>query len=160
MKKSILVVLMLVMIATPCIAEVEPDGIFSIEGTLWRYNLNGVHLTPYPPYIEAFGIAALLGFSDGKMFGCVIPEEGDTCTPDFEDTNSYYVDCPVLSLAYIGGCDTIESGKVTCVVYVFLMQPIVGVGYATARGRNSPPGSNNIGMASGFMVKESDDFLP
>ena len=37
MKKTILAVLMVVMIATPCFAqEVEPDGLFSIEGTKWR----------------------------------------------------------------------------------------------------------------------------
>ena len=36
-RKSILVSLIAVMIATPCLAqEVEPDGLFSIEGTEWR----------------------------------------------------------------------------------------------------------------------------
>ena len=37
MKKTILAVLMVLVIATPCFAEeVEPDGLFSIEGTRWR----------------------------------------------------------------------------------------------------------------------------
>lgn len=36
MKRTILVALMIVMLATPCFAqEVEPDGMFSIEGTSW-----------------------------------------------------------------------------------------------------------------------------
>jgi len=36
MKKTILVVLMAVMVATPCLAQdIEPEGIFSIEGTAW-----------------------------------------------------------------------------------------------------------------------------
>jgi hypothetical protein len=36
MKKTVLVVLMSLMFATPCLAEnVKPDGLFSIEGTLW-----------------------------------------------------------------------------------------------------------------------------
>jgi hypothetical protein len=150
---------------TPCfgIAQ-EPEGIFSIEGTIWRVQFSAVHLTPYPPYVETFGIVALLGFSDGRMFSCM-PEEGDTCTPDYEfpnsPPNSYYIDCPVLSLAYVGGCiGTTESGEVSCVSYVHLMQPIVGVGSATVFSRNSPPGSNNIGIGSGFMVKESDDWSP
>ena len=81
MRKIILITI--ICFLTPCfgIAQ-EPDSIFSIEGTLWRVQWNGVHLTPYPPYVEAFVIVGLLGFSDGKMFACVIPEEGDTCTPD------------------------------------------------------------------------------
>jgi hypothetical protein len=37
MKKLILSVLMVVMVATPCLAqEVEPAGIFSIRGTVWQ----------------------------------------------------------------------------------------------------------------------------
>ena len=36
MKKITLVVLLLVMIVPPCLAqEVGPDGLFSIEGTKW-----------------------------------------------------------------------------------------------------------------------------
>ena len=39
MKKTILGILMVVMVATPCFAqEVEPDGLFSLDGTLWRYS--------------------------------------------------------------------------------------------------------------------------
>ena len=38
MKRTILAVLMFVMIVTPCFAqEIEPDGLFSIEGTRWGY---------------------------------------------------------------------------------------------------------------------------
>ena len=36
MKKTILVVLMVLMISTFCLAEIEPEGIFSIGGTLWE----------------------------------------------------------------------------------------------------------------------------
>ena len=36
MKKTIVAVLMVVMLATTCFAQqVEPDGIFTLEGTLW-----------------------------------------------------------------------------------------------------------------------------
>jgi len=35
MKKTILVVVMLVMVTTPCLAEIEPDGSFSLHGTQW-----------------------------------------------------------------------------------------------------------------------------
>ena len=38
MKKTILVVLIVALVTTPCLAqEVEPEGIFSIEGTRWGY---------------------------------------------------------------------------------------------------------------------------
>ena len=37
MKKTILLVILAVIVATPCLAqEIEPDGLFSIEGTEWR----------------------------------------------------------------------------------------------------------------------------
>ena len=37
MKKTILVVIMAILIATSCFAqEVEPDGIFSLHGTVWQ----------------------------------------------------------------------------------------------------------------------------
>ncbi len=35
MKKVVLIVFMLLMVATPCLAEVKPDGLFSLEGNLF-----------------------------------------------------------------------------------------------------------------------------
>jgi hypothetical protein len=35
MKKLILAALMVVIFATPCMAEVEPEGFLWIEGTYW-----------------------------------------------------------------------------------------------------------------------------
>jgi len=162
MKITILITIICFLLPSFGIAQ-EPDSNFSIEGTLWRVQIRGIHLTPYLPYVEAFGIDALLGFSDDKIFGCIIPEGDTTCTPDVEllsSPNSYYIDCPVLSLAYLGGCITMESDEGTCASYIFLMQPAAGVGSASVFSRNSPAGSNNIGIAFGFMVKESNDFLP
>ncbi len=57
MKKMIISVLGAVMIATPCMAEVEPDGFFSVEGTEWIGEMiPGV-------------VAARLGFYGGKIYG-------------------------------------------------------------------------------------------
>ena len=36
MRRIILVVLMVVIVATPCLAEIEPEGIFCIGDTLWE----------------------------------------------------------------------------------------------------------------------------
>ena len=48
MKRKILVVLMAVMVATPCLAqEVEPDGLFSIEGTAWQVCRIGIRNSTY-----------------------------------------------------------------------------------------------------------------
>ena len=48
MKKTILVILIAVMISTPCLAqEVEPDGIFSLHGTVWQEYL-GITILPIP----------------------------------------------------------------------------------------------------------------
>ena len=48
MKKIIFVVLMTVMIATPCLAqEIAPEGIFSLHGTVWQEYL-GITILPIP----------------------------------------------------------------------------------------------------------------
>ena len=48
MKKTILVMLMAVMIATPCLAqEIEPEGIFSVHGTIWQQYLQ-ITILPIP----------------------------------------------------------------------------------------------------------------
>ena len=128
MKKILLIIIFFLLILSVGIFNQVSASNFSIEGTLWRVQISGIHITPYSPYIEPFGIIALLGFTDDRMFGCIIPEEGDTCTPDVEfpsSSNSYYIDSPMLSLAYLGGCSTTESVQVSCVSYIFLMQPIV-----------------------------------
>ena len=52
MKKTILVIVIAVMVATPCFAqEVEPEGIFSIEGTRWQSLPTGVQLLPFPSLV-------------------------------------------------------------------------------------------------------------
>ena len=35
MKKTILLVLIVLMVSTPCLAEVEPDGMFTVDNTVW-----------------------------------------------------------------------------------------------------------------------------
>lgn len=48
MKKTILVVLMAATIGTPCLAEIEPEGIFSIEETQWKMLPIIMMLLPFP----------------------------------------------------------------------------------------------------------------
>ena len=42
MKKTILLLLLVIMVATPCFADkVEPDGLFRLEETLWEIDAGG-----------------------------------------------------------------------------------------------------------------------
>jgi hypothetical protein len=59
MNKLILTVLMVVMLATPCIAEVEPAGLFTIDNTQWYATASS---TAFYPDIT-------MGFSDGLYPG-------------------------------------------------------------------------------------------
>ena len=66
MKKTILVVLMALMITTPCFAqEVEPEGFFSIEGTLWQALSMGVQILPFPSLVS---LDWEFGFYGGKKY--------------------------------------------------------------------------------------------
>ena len=63
MKKTIIAILMVVMVATPCFAqEVETDGLFSIDGTLWEADIER-----YPEVIEKVEFLQF-GFFQGKVY--------------------------------------------------------------------------------------------
>jgi hypothetical protein len=68
MKKTILVVLMAVMAATPCLAqEVETDGIFSLHGTVWQALPIKLQILPYP-WIVPDPTLPSFWFYDGKVY--------------------------------------------------------------------------------------------
>ena len=50
MKKTILTLLIVVMVSTPCLAEVKTESLFSVEGTLW--GMYGISFTSYPPFFS------------------------------------------------------------------------------------------------------------
>jgi len=64
MKKLILTLLMVLMVSTPCMAKVEPEGLFSIEGTYWRSTV-AVEGIPVNPSVGNYG------YFDGKMYLCL-----------------------------------------------------------------------------------------
>jgi hypothetical protein len=60
MKKTILVVLIVIMTASPCLAqeiEIEPEGLFRLEGTLWEADVE-----------EGFAEFLRIGFYQGKVY--------------------------------------------------------------------------------------------
>jgi len=77
MKKTILVMLMVLMISTPCLAEVEPDGLFSIEKTLWESD------------------RSYYGFYQGTVYRCNYDMGAFLCS---EMDNSFYIDLFLVSI--------------------------------------------------------------
>ena len=127
MKRTILVVIMALVFATPCFAqEIETDGLFSIDGTKWR--MCGIVLqTPEQP-IVSFKCDYELAFYHGSVFQCLSTSRN--CT---EYPNDRYIDTPVVSVAWhkCGGCG-FASGKPHCNLHyqVGTIQPL-GLGLYT-----------------------------
>ena len=93
MKKIILAVLMVVMVATPCFAqEVETEGIFSIEGTLWSGCETGCtkEVGDGPPECD-FSCEGTTGFYQGKMYSC-------NETRCLSYSTKTYFDSPLISI--------------------------------------------------------------
>jgi hypothetical protein len=103
MKKLILAMLMVVMIAMPCMAAVEaeqilPESALSLNKTLW-----------------SFGGSGMIGFYNGKVYsGDFI--NGWTIVP-----NAFYIDLMVFSIFSVGSEFQTLSG---------LLFPLLGFGYA------------------------------
>ena len=90
MKKTILIVLMLVMIATPCFAqEIEPDGYLTLEGTLWL----ALDRDEYDNYI---------GFDKGEIYTITKqPDDTERCTARSQlpsNIKCYYTTLPFLAM--------------------------------------------------------------
>ena len=147
MKKPILVILMAIMIATPCLAqEIEPEGIFSIEGTLWSITSIGVSiLLPFVGIVNSN-----LGFYQGEAY------RYSTDGYASRMGESFYIDYPVVSIAFFsyGSCGE---------RYVLaLMQPS-GFGVITSIGVYGGYGYGCSAYAEytiGVMTKIQDDWTP
>ena len=90
MKKLMSAVLVVLMMSTPCLAEIETDSLFSIEETLWSTNSTVYSTTPPFVHITDF----TMGFYRGRIYcsndvgACTAPEQ------------SFYIDSPVGSIAF------------------------------------------------------------
>jgi hypothetical protein len=93
-KNITLAVLLVVMVATPCFTqELETDGLFSIEGTLWRGCY--MYLSTSEPFIniECFLREGGMGFYEGKVYVCS-STDNDNCINLF----GFYSELLVLCL--------------------------------------------------------------
>ena len=115
MRKISLVALMVAMIATPCLAqEVEPEGIFSIEETVWQALPISLQIFPLP-WIEP---------NDNLEFGFY----GGEVYPDLQSVDkSFYMDMLVFSIFAAGYSMSNNLGPVTTSAYFGILQPI-GIG--------------------------------
>ena len=151
MKKTILVILITVMVATPCFSqEIEPDGIFSLDGTLWRYFRPDINFRIYPPPPFFDGINVIreeLGFYQGIPYKC----RSGTCS-DYGDFG-IYVNTPVLgvfssSTAPYPGLD------------LYVMQPTAGIGLTTFFVCGGVKGYSSCQFGIGIMFKIDNNWSP
>jgi len=140
MKKVILVLLMTIMIATPCLAqEVEPEGFFSIEGTEWEALPMGVQILPFPS-LEPLDNSEF-GFYDGEVYPWIY-------------NYSFYIDMLVCSIFWAIDIPTIGGGSITRSFGI--LQP-TGVGLVFENGLNN---RRLPTLKIGLLIKTSDNWTP
>ena len=138
MKKTILAIVMAVMIATPCFAQdVEPDGIFSVDGTLWTL-CSVVFSYILPPYADRFCLD--YGFYQGKVYACRNAGLGYNCI----QTNEIYFNTPVISILY----------------GVHLMPPMISLGIMQVNSFGVYTALSPIAFAFGILSKTDDNWTP
>jgi hypothetical protein len=114
-KKIVIVMLMVVMVAAPCLAqEVEPEGIFSIGGTAWQALPIGLKVFPLPWIEPNFDLK--FGFYCGEVYPDLLPVD-----------KSFYMDMLVFSIFAAGYSTSNNLGPVTTSAYFGILQPI-GIG--------------------------------
>ena len=115
MKRTILALVIVVLVSTPCLAEVEPKGFSSLDGTVWR--VCKITLTyPAKPYLS-MNCNEELGFDLGKIY---------SYDPNHVDYGwlqlASYADLGVISIGW-----DISRGD----YYSAIMQPTIGFGAFT-----------------------------
>lgn len=101
MKRVSLIVFVILIFSTPCLAQRETNSFYSLTDTLWS-------IFPFDSYF---------GFSGGVVYVCDAELESCTSTP-----NSFYFDFPFISLLYIPITEE-DSGFITG-----FLSPLLGTG--------------------------------
>ena len=143
MKRTILVILMLVMFATPCLAqEVETDGMFSIERTEWVSLTVGIMILPFPFPVN---MEERVGFYDGEVYPFRISV-----------TKSYYVDMGLASIYMYNGQSCSRTGCSERMSFGIMQPNGVGVTTMVAVTSDRPIFS----LAIAVINKADDDWTP
>jgi hypothetical protein len=109
MKKAILTLVIVVMISMPCLAEVETESFFSVEGTWGVY---AIEFMPYDPPYFYLNLKSEFSFYEGVIYF----SRGSYWTQLMYPS---YIDLPMISIAY---------GINPRHYFVAIMQPIIGLG--------------------------------
>jgi len=142
MKKTILVVLMVVMIATPCFAQgVETDGLFSIVGTEWR----------------CIGVAVYFGFPfwdvlDYTVYFTERSVESSSRTIGILQNVDTYRDFLIFSVAWYRSFSRPQETDGS----IMILQPALGVGTFSAWTRYYSSSTERLHLGRvgfGFMFK-------
>ena len=151
MKRTILIILMAVMIATPCLAqEIEPDGMFSLHGTKWN-PLLGIVILPFPwifpPTSDDFWA---YGFYNGEVYPRLTSSNV---------INSFYVDMIVASFfvsrrEYLTG---FPVRSLTTDIGIGIMQPM-GIGMMTLYSKTE--GDLLPFLTMQLLIKTDDNWIP
>lgn len=136
MKKTILIVLTIALFATPCLAqEVEPQGMLTIDGTVWQALPIGLKIFRLPGIWDTNGLQFVF----------------------YGDTGSSYIDMLACSIFW-----AVEVGPFSYITgrYFGILQPI-GIGMVVKtdfRGALTPFSPPNISIA--LLVKIKDNWVP
>lgn len=130
MKKTILALLIAVMTATPCLAqEIEPEGMFSTEGTLWEEC--GITYSCCLPSIGWGCYKSGWGFYQGTAYRWgQSPRDGEFFSPQ---PNCIYIDSPIISIVYYSTFIENDENTSTFMSRMAIIQPS-GVGVFTNFG--------------------------
>ena len=151
MKQTILVAIMIALVTTPCLAqEIEPEEMFSIEGTRWVYC-----------ELELGIFCGILGCLPGFNVGCddMAFYEGDVyrCNNDSSqcgiDSDLAYIDSPLVSIVY--------TRTNTSYLELRILQPI---GFGVYTGFGMKGGDYGYGgryvVTIGIMFKVDNNWSP
>jgi hypothetical protein len=143
MKKLILTALMVVMLATPSMAEMEPDGLFWIDGTFW----SGISLEQVGIPIP-FG----LGFHENTMYFCDSFTPNLACIDFTRASLGFHIDFFFVALFTLGMDDPMGNLRLNG----FLI-PFIGSGQGVGAFIVSDGTSTSLNAT---LTKTSDNWTP
>ena len=149
MRKTILAVFVVVILTTPCLAqEIEPDGIFSLDGTLWKYSYREVvvDILPSPSSYYIVRHGGKIWFYEGNVY-------------KFHSKGLYvtgtYIDTPVLGISY-----EIKKEAEWMSFYLYVMQPTTGVGLIIRFSYVDTSYMTQLVLGLGTMIKIDNNWEP
>ena len=145
MKKTILVILIAFMVATPCFAqEVEPEGIFTIGGTIWQtIEMCEISLFPFEINFPIEAEVSSIGFYGGEVYS------------DWSSLGCFYIDMLVCSVFRCGGFMPQQRRVVSGILFPSLGVGIVGESWMKPYGE---PFRNHLTIQQ--LNKADDNWTP